>query len=105
MHGNDDQIEAASTRSLEAAPEITVPADFAKRVMARLPVRRFTAPTRASNAARNAAITSMIALACILLVLVFAAPQTRFVSFALEPLLALQLGGLIFWQAVRPRIQ
>lgn len=105
MHAHDEEFEARLTRSLEAAPQIAVPVDFAARVMARVPQREMAVPTRVSNAARSVALASIAVLACVLLVLMFAIPQTRFVSFALEPLLAMQLAGLLYWQAVRPRFQ
>lgn len=107
MHIQDEQLEARITERLEASPEVQIPADFTARLMARVPQRRFAASVRIpmrthhASAGQRTAIASIAILTLLLITAIFAAPQTTFVAYGLEPLLALQLGALLYWQFTR----
>ncbi|MBS1815629.1 MAG: hypothetical protein JSS87_12200 [Acidobacteria bacterium] len=101
LDNNERAFEERLTRALEKTPSIEIPANFAQRVLGALPERRWSPQIVRSRYGRNAGIASMVLLACTLVALLVVQPQNAFVSLGVEPLLALQLGALVFWFAIR----
>ena len=104
MRGLDNpegEFEERLTRALEKAPVVHPPADFAQRVMRSLPERRWPTQVVRSRYGRNVSVVSMVLLACALLAMLVVRPQNTFLALGVEPLLALQLGALVYWVAVR----
>jgi hypothetical protein len=93
--------EDRMTRALEQAPAVTVPADFAARVMAQLPERKVARvpagfEARRTHYGRNAMLIGAALLCCLLLV--GAITSKGGVAWWLAEWTALaQLGGITLW--------
>ena len=97
--------EDRMTRALERAPAVAVPADFAARLMARLPERK--APrvpagsewfVRRTHYGRNAMLAGAVLLCCLLVV---AASNRGSVVWEMAEWIALaQLGGIALWRGL-----
>jgi hypothetical protein len=94
-------LDAAIVRSLEQAPEVAIPADFAARVRASLPPQK---PRKArGSAARTSAIIAVAAgLAGTFWLAPRMTPSFTSLSFDLEMLLLAELAVVIAWLA-QPR--
>ena len=97
------------TRALEQAPAVTVPADFAARVMAQLPepkvapgARRRGLFVRRTHYGRNAMLAGAALLCCLLLVVAAASNGGR--AWWLTEWIALgQLGVITVWWGLARR--
>ena len=91
-----DSMEERLTRALERKPAVDVPAGFAARVAAQVPVRRAVAvPT-----ARYGLLAARIGMGVLLLALVVVAihfPGRTMFGVALEWILCAELAGLAIW--------
>ena len=109
-HANDqedfdrsDIAEARMTASLERRPVVTIPADFAARVMKHLPEKRpRSAPLRVGS---TAAYFSSAVVALALLVLARTNPQAvtpvNSFAFLFEMLLVAELLAVGYWLGTR----
>lgn len=98
---SDEALDEMLTRALERAPTVVVPADFTRRIMQNLPRQRWASSARTFNYGKKAALGAMVLLALALIATLFAQPQNLFLSYGVVPLIALQLGALIFWLTTR----
>jgi hypothetical protein len=96
----DDRI----TRALEQAPAVAVPADFAARLMVRLPERKTARVpagsgwfVRRTHYGRNAMLAGAVLLCCLLVVAAVASNRGGVVWVAAEWLVLAQLGGIALW--------
>lgn len=93
---DDKQLQAAITQVLEQRPVVSVPADFAARVAARVPARREGGVERVRwSVARTVAMIAMVVVVIAMFVL---APHVQMkaanVGFVVEMLLLLELAGI-----------
>ena len=100
MQAQDDNFEAAVTRAIERGPEVTVPVNFAARVVAALPpVRPRRNPMRVG---RTVALVSAGVLAVAMFALApHAAPTFASLAFDFELVVIAQLAGIGYWLTVR----
>jgi hypothetical protein len=92
------------TRALEEAPAVVVPADFAARLMERLPERRAAVRVaagrgwfvRRTHYGRNAMLTGAVLMCCLLVVAAAASNNDPVWRLAEWTALA-QLGGIALW--------
>ena len=99
--------EDRMTRALEQAPAVAVPADFAARLMARLPERKAARVSagsewfvRRTHYGRNAMLAGAVLLCC-LLVVAAAASNRGGVAWEMAEWIALaQLGGIALWRGL-----
>jgi hypothetical protein len=100
MQARDGKFDAVMTRAIERGPEVSVPVDFAARVVAALPVAR---PRRkAMQVGRTAAVVSAGVLAVAMFALApHAAPTFASLAFDFELVAILQLAGIGYWLTVR----
>jgi hypothetical protein len=100
--------EDRMTRALEDAPHVTVPADFAARVMARVPQRkatRYGLPLRQrTHYGRNLMVGGAVLL-CALLVAVAVGGQTTAAVRVAEWTIFAQLAGIALWYGMARRTQ
>lgn len=101
LDNHEGEFEERLTRALEKAPVVHGPADFAQRVMRALPERRWSTHVVRSRYGRNVSVVCMVLLGCVLAAMLVVRPQNPVLSLGVEPLLALQLGALVYWFAVR----
>jgi hypothetical protein len=96
---NSDDLMKRITDALETHPEVTMPADFAARVMARVPAqtRRITLP--AISRARYGRYALALAMLLILAAMLVFAPATRSSALwlTLQAMLFAQLAALVLW--------
>jgi hypothetical protein len=92
------------TRVLEEAPAVTVPADFAARVMAQLPERKVgRVPEwsglfiRRTHYGRNAMLAGAAVLCCLLVVAAIASNHGGVAWQATEWVVLAQLAGIALW--------
>ena len=91
-----DTIDARLTRALERKPAVDVPAEFAARVAAQVPVRRAVAVVPA----RYGFLAARVGMAVLSVALVVMAMRTTghsVLGVALEWLLCAELAGLAGW--------
>jgi hypothetical protein len=100
--------EARITRALEDAPSVTVPADFAARVMARVPQRK---PARydlllrqRTHYGRNLMLGGAVLL-CALLITVAIGGQSTATWRLAEWIILVQLAGIALWYGMARRTQ
>ena len=95
----DEQI----TRALEVAPDVTVPEDFAFRVMTRLPATRKPVREFVPTSSRVGLAVSAVALALLAVLMVALAPWAfstgRLIFIALDWVLCAEFVGLAVWMA------
>jgi hypothetical protein len=95
-----NEFEAAITRALDRKPEVMVPADFAAKVRASLPVQPKVRTQR--SAGRTAAGVATVGL---VLALCWLAPHARpgiqNMAFGLEMVLVVELMGVAAWLGMR----
>jgi len=94
------RLDQRLIHALEAAPEVHAPADFAARVVSRLPARRSVSVTR-THYGYYAMLAGMVILLATLLLL---APQTAdrsLFELTLQWLLCAQFIGLAVWLSAR----
>jgi hypothetical protein len=96
----DDRI----TRALEQAPAVTVPAEFAARVMAQLPERKVSRVPdwtglfiRRTHYGRNAMLAGVAVLCCVLMVAGIASNHGGVAWVATEWVVLTQLAGIALW--------
>jgi hypothetical protein len=102
--------EDRMTRALEQAPAVAVPADFAARLMVRLPERKAARVpvgnewfVRRTHYGRNAMQAGAVLLCC-LLVVAAAASNRGGVAWEMAEWIALtQLGGIALWRGLAGR--
>jgi hypothetical protein len=100
MQSRDDNFDALMTRAIERGPDVTVPADFAARVAAKLPplpARR--KPMRVGRAV--AAVSAVVLAGAMFAIAPHAVPSFASVAFDFELLAVMQLAGIGYWLAVR----
>ena len=92
------------THALEQPPAVTVPADFAARVMAQLPERKVGrvpewsgAFIRRTHYGRNAMLAGAAVLCCLLVVAAMASHHGSIAWQAAEWLVLAQLAGIALW--------
>jgi len=91
-----DPMDARLTRALERTPAVEVPAGFAARVAAQVPVRRAVAVVPA----RYGLLAARIGMGVLLAALVVVAKRTTghsVLGMAVEWLLCAELAGLAAW--------
>lgn len=93
---NEDSVDARLTRALERKPAVDVPADFAARVAAQVPVRQavVVVPTRYGLMA--ARIGMAVLLAALVVVAMRSTGHSVF-GIAVEWVLCAELAGLAAW--------
>jgi hypothetical protein len=97
----NDELEQQILRTLEAAPEIEIPAGFAARVSSQLPAHR-PLPLTPTHYGRNAGIIGMFVTLVALIAL--ALHNEKHATFGLaESLLLLQFLALTIWLSIRRR--
>jgi hypothetical protein len=99
--------EDRMTRALEQAPAVAVPADFAARLMVRLPERKAArVPTgsewfvRRTHYGRNAMLAGAVLLCCVLVVAAAASNRGGFAWEMAEWIALAQLGGIALWRGL-----
>lgn len=98
-----DALAARLTRALEAAPTVTIPANFAARLATRaaaeLPRNAPIVPRRFSTLAIQ---ITFVALALAMLAIAHSATTHTLFPIAIELLLACEFVALITWRSLRP---
>src|SRR5690348_13293184 len=96
------------TRALENAPHVTVPADFAARVMARVPARQAARHglllRQRTHYGRNLMLGGAVLLCSLLVVVAVGGQPTAAWRLAEWTILA-QLGGIGLWYGMARRTQ
>jgi hypothetical protein len=96
----DDELDLRILRTLETAPSIEIPADFAARVASRLPARRRPVSLTPTHYGQNAVFLGMILTLVVLIALTL--HNGRHAAFGLaESLLLTQFVVLTVWVSVR----
>jgi len=101
MNPSDQQsLEARITLALEAAPEISIPSDFAARIASQLPplVTVTVSPRRYG---RSVAMICMGLLLALILVLAHRGTGTSLLWSSIEWLFSVQFALVAVWLAVR----
>jgi hypothetical protein len=96
MTDGKDALEERVTRALERAPEVMVPADFAARVAARVPVRR-AITVRPAHYGLMAVRIGMVVLVIAMVVVAMHSAGRSFFGTALEWVLCAELVALAVW--------
>jgi len=95
----DDELDQRVLHTLETAPRVDIPADFAARVAARLPAQRPVSVT-ATHYGRNALFLGMILTLVVLIAVTLY--NGRHATFGLaESVLLAQFLALTVWLSVR----
>jgi len=95
------QLDERVVRTLEAAPAIEVPADFAARVASRLPARRPVSLTPTHYGERATWVAIVIAMAALLAVALHT--TTHAVFDVVQALLLTEFIALAVWLSLRRR--
>jgi hypothetical protein len=96
----DDELDQRVLRALETAPRVEIPADFAARVVSRLPARRRPVSLTPTHYGQSAVFLGMILTLVVLIALTL--HNGRHASFGLaESLLLTQFLALTVWLSVR----
>jgi hypothetical protein len=96
----DDALETAITRALEQQPNVAIPADFAARVRASLPVQPKVGRRRSvGRIAATAAAAGLVVALCWLAP--HARPSFESVAFDMEMLMLAELAGVAAWLATQ----
>lgn len=96
--GRANELEMRMVRALETKPEVSVPAEFAARVAARVPARREAVLTPA----RYGVIAIRVAIAVLVIALVVAGVRSAdrsTVGTAVQWILCAQLVALAMWRS------
>lgn len=99
--------EDRMTRALEQAPAVAVPADFAARLMVRLPERKAARVpvgsewfVRRTHYGRNAVLAGAVLLCCLLVVAAAASNHGGVAWVTAEWIALAQLGGIALWRGL-----
>jgi hypothetical protein len=105
-HNPQEEFEAAITRALEHAPEVSaaaIPSYFSARVVAALPKQRAARPVMRTG--RTVAVVALVVLAIVLFAL---APHVTAsftsVTFYIELIVLAQLGAIAYWLAAKREV-
>jgi hypothetical protein len=104
LKAEETEFEATLTRALEQQPMVTVPAEFAARVMSSLPAQR---PSRrqARMHLQVSRTTALAGVAMLLAAMCWLAPHStasfRSAAFDMELLLLGELAGVAAWIGMR----
>jgi hypothetical protein len=95
MMDSQENLDTAITRALEKRPEVTVPAEFAGRVMRSLAPRR---RRRKMPVGRAGVVAGIVAMGLTMFALApHVMPQFTNFAFDLELLLLVQMAGIGWW--------
>jgi len=97
MRDNTDALEERLTRALERVPAVTIPAEFAARVVAQVPRRREVAVRPMRYGLMVMRIGMAVLVIALMAVAMHAGQRSSVFSMSMEWVLCVELVGLAIW--------